>query len=146
MEAIDPEAEPAGTVLIETYWNVNRCNRPDVLLADIVLIETYWNVNSFTPRFARISMLVLIETYWNVNTTRAGTCPGRRRINRNILECKSFCDQELNKLAHRINRNILECKFRKVISFPTAASDVLIETYWNVNLVSYPDPYFLYQY
>ena len=32
-------------VLIDTWWNVNHCNLPDMLSGMLVLIDTWWNVN-----------------------------------------------------------------------------------------------------
>ena len=36
-----------GTVLIETYWNVNTRVLNSSIIDFLVLIETYWNVNYF---------------------------------------------------------------------------------------------------
>ena len=35
-------------VLIDTWWNVNHCNLPDMLSGMLVLIDTWWNVNFAT--------------------------------------------------------------------------------------------------
>ena len=56
-------------------------------------------------------------------------------INRNILECKCRCVSPFFLMSCCINRNILECKFstrQAVCQLPF----VLIETYWNVNVLS----------
>ena len=56
-------------------------------------------------------------------------------INRNILECKVVNDADVITCELCINRNILECKEewtdRNILTFL-----VLIETYWNVKLIS----------
>ena len=57
----------SGSVLIETYWNVNSDAYVDFCLGQLVLIETYSNVNSFND-------VDIIHLYFS--------------INRNILECK----------------------------------------------------------
>ena len=55
-----------------------------------VLIETYWNVNIILSLHYLKQYEVLIETYWNVNNLSCKTrAVAARRLNRNILECKS---------------------------------------------------------
>ena len=76
-------------VLIETLWNVNKKISVRFIFPPSVLIETLWNVNSMTRNHRRCIYHVLIETLWNVNETPLdGLGAGRRRINRNIVECK----------------------------------------------------------
>ena len=36
----------------------------------------------------------------------------KKRLNRNILECKFLIKQPANKAVNGLNRNILECKFK----------------------------------
>ena len=55
-----------------------------------VLIETYWNVNRSCWSKRRQRRKVLIETYWNVNNFAGVNEAGNvASLNRNILECKS---------------------------------------------------------
>ena len=76
-------------VLIETYWNVNITVELVVAPSVSVLIETYWNVNITREVLPTETAIVLIETYWNVNlTTEKGVIIYKKRLNRNILECK----------------------------------------------------------
>ena len=42
-------------VLIETYWNVNKCKNTIRELKYLVLIETYWNVNIFSKELYKQS-------------------------------------------------------------------------------------------
>ena len=61
-------------------------------------------------------VLILIETYWNVNNfNRPFMNRISAHINRDILECKSFCS-----------------------STDRRAAMILIETYWNVNVYKQP--------
>ena len=77
------------SVLIETYWNVNRDDRVRPGGHPQVLIETYWNVNAVACRRFGRPGTVLIETYWNVNDNLvADRLDSAGCINRNILECK----------------------------------------------------------
>ena len=57
----------AASVLIETYWNVNKIGALVIFRQSHVLIETYWNVK--------------LEDYREIRAMQCG-------INRNILECK----------------------------------------------------------
>ena len=76
------------------------------------LIETLWNVNQATWSGSIAEIGELIETLWNVNLSVIAACDNAvSRINRNIVECKSF------NLGHSRARN-----------------RELIETLWNVNL------------
>ena len=60
-----------------------------LMIAQPVLIETYWNVNKYKDAEEIQKLIVLIETYWNVNlTTEKGVIIYKKRLNRNILECK----------------------------------------------------------
>ena len=52
----------------------------------------------------------LIETLWNVNNDNTATVWLKTGINRNIVECKSFCPGIFLNAVRRINRNIVECK------------------------------------
>ena len=75
---------------------------------------------------------VLIETYWNVNNGTNTLVVHRRRINRNILECK--LDRHAEVAAPVV---VLIETYWNVNSVATVhafiAATVLIETYWNVN-------------
>ena len=55
------------SVLIETYWNVNKILPRRPAAEEVVLIETYWNVNFGRAMYEMYLEVVLIETYWNVN-------------------------------------------------------------------------------
>ncbi len=79
--------------------------------------------------------LVLIETYWNVNVIGyAGYFKLINGLNRNILECKFPSRLTLSCQSLSLNRNILECKLEQD-GTQTGLQRVLIETYWNVNIV-----------
>ncbi len=56
------------------------------------------------------------------------------RLNRNILECKFHLLQKVVSSHIGLNRNILECKLSSIES-AESLTEVLIETYWNVNMV-----------
>ena len=57
--------------------------------------------------------LVLIETYWNVKRDVVDAMQKTRQcINRNILECKEWIQEDKTNVDRSINRNILECKVR----------------------------------
>ena len=58
------------------------------ILSFTVLIETYWNVNKLDGISHVTVAFVLIETYWNVNNSRNIATMSKASINRNILECK----------------------------------------------------------
>mgnify|MGYP006902656107 CR=1 FL=1 len=81
----------AGTVLIDTWWNVNyvsfqlylprigfnrymvECELYDKVIASfpaLVLIDTWWNVNTKICFFQFLDEIVLIDTWWNVNCFR----------------------------------------------------------------------------
>ena len=46
-----------GTVLIDTWWNVNKMKPAQKLYEDIVLIDTWWNVNTdFYPKAQQTTM------------------------------------------------------------------------------------------
>ena len=76
--------------------------------------------------------LVLIETYWNVKRDVVDAMQKTRQcINRNILECKEWIQEDKTNVDRSINRNILECKVRWQDEF-NQVYEVLIETYWNV--------------
>ncbi len=55
------------TVLIDTWWNVNKNQRPIRFVCFRVLIDTWWNVNETLPVREIEHNLVLIDTWWNVN-------------------------------------------------------------------------------
>ena len=77
------------TVLIDTWWNVNKLVYTVQCTRDLVLIDTWWNVNpceyinslfcrssfnrymveceSISPLLLLFHFLVLIDTWWNVN-------------------------------------------------------------------------------
>ncbi len=57
------------------------------------------------------------------------------RFNRNIVECKLYSRAAELSVAVCFNRNIVECKLF-FTSFLTLLHSVLIETLWNVNLLS----------
>ena len=57
------------------------------------------------------------------------------RLNRNILECKYESGDYVVTSARGLNRNILECKYYLGVSMGELR-DVLIETYWNVNVLA----------
>ena len=74
-----------------------------------VLIETLWNVKLDISMVVYPSFLVLIETLWNVKQIilrNGGSAPC---INRNIVECKVYNDEN-----------------------GSTFTAVLIETLWNV--------------
>ena len=78
---------------------------------------------------------VLIETYWNVKVAMQLLPQFCLRINRNILECKVLYKACITPVASGINRNILECKVGCICKI-YAVINVLIETYWNVKVLS----------
>ena len=51
----------------------------------------------------------LIDTLWNVNVTRSMAWSNTTRINRYIMECKSYTLNS-DQIKKRINRYIMECK------------------------------------
>ena len=58
------------------------------------------------------------------------------RINRNIVECKYNLNHYINASGKRINRNIVECKCKTSNNFIGKMLFELIETLWNVNVMS----------
>ena len=61
-----------GRVLIETLWNVNLLQSPELQPVLQVLIETLWNVNQKITDEESLKENVLIETLWNVNGSKWG--------------------------------------------------------------------------
>ena len=41
--------DTGGSVLIDTWWNVNIIPQPHFAFWNEVLIDTWWNVNCLTP-------------------------------------------------------------------------------------------------
>ena len=75
---------------------------------------------------------VLIETSWNVKSVRNWRIPRKKkRINRNIVECKDNSYRNSVRWRFRINRNIVECKDHNS-TMEEYRKNVLIETSWNV--------------
>ena len=56
-----------GSVLIDTWWNVNKLIHTVQCTCDLVLIDTWWNVNFWISGTCPVSVFVLIDTWWNVN-------------------------------------------------------------------------------
>ena len=56
----------------------------------------------------------------------------RSRINRYIMECKSYIVERDRWDEYRINRYIMECKFYSTILLNRLCYE-LIDTLWNVN-------------
>ena len=76
------------------------------------LIDTLWNVNKIPQLAKGTQNWELIDTLWNVNEKEnADQMADRLRINRYIMECKSF--------------------YLHPLTFPTLRE--LIDTLWNVN-------------
>ena len=71
-------------------WNVKTLGTLTVTsAAGTVLIETLWNVKIFPWILPLCTVLVLIETLWNVKVARKfRLIKGGKCINRNIVECK----------------------------------------------------------
>ena len=60
-----------------------------IIIITSVLVETYWNVNKEDESHKKALELVLVETYWNVNFYVVNAlCKFFYCICRNILECK----------------------------------------------------------
>ena len=55
------------TVLIDTWWNVNKSGYHVFANVPKVLIDTWWNVNMYQARHHHLKATVLIDTWWNVN-------------------------------------------------------------------------------
>ena len=55
------------SVLIDTWWNVNKTLDDIYVLLHWVLIDTWWNVNDLYIHLTTFIYLVLIDTWWNVN-------------------------------------------------------------------------------
>ena len=58
---------PSTTVLIDTWWNVNKIATSTTREILNVLIDTWWNVNMEKLRARYNNSNVLIDTWWNVN-------------------------------------------------------------------------------
>ena len=57
----------AYSVLIDTWWNVNKILAIKSHKILTVLIDTWWNVNDYACLFLPNAVYVLIDTWWNVN-------------------------------------------------------------------------------
>ena len=79
------------TVLIDTWWNVNRGTGEDILKHFAVLIDTWWNVNHFEEINKHIVEVVLIDTWWNVNMINNDAWISEEiGFNRYMVECEYF--------------------------------------------------------
>ena len=77
------------TVLIDTWWNVNKFSNASFLHAKRVLIDTWWNVNTLLHEPLFRTDHVLIDTWWNVNLYQNGTMRIKQTsFNRYMVECE----------------------------------------------------------
>ena len=59
-----------ASVLIDTWWNVNKDHIAYTIPVYPVLIDTWWNVNKDHIAYTIPVYPVLIDTWWNVNYIR----------------------------------------------------------------------------
>ena len=99
------------TVLIDTWWNVNKYFLLENVVGDKVLIDTWWNVN-VSPGLTRpVLQSVLIDTWWNVNDYALGViyCSDFC-FNRYMVECEFFVSINGLFFPHGFNRYMVECE------------------------------------
>ena len=60
------------SVLIDTWWNVNKVRAKVFEEGKAVLIDTWWNVNLKRGYITQQELEVLIDTWWNVNVEVSG--------------------------------------------------------------------------
>ena len=78
------------SVLIDTWWNVNRYYRNETWGNSKVLIDTWWNVNLITMFSFCFEQIVLIDTWWNVNYDVYEIEELATGFNRYMVECESL--------------------------------------------------------
>ena len=86
-------------------------------------------------RFVNRSSGVLIDTWWNVNIlTPQSFGEEQLSFNRYMVECESYPLSSLSARIPSFNRYMVECECRHM-AFLSNNSNVLIDTWWNVNEV-----------
>ena len=114
-------------------WNVNNTERSFSAGNTQELIETLWNVNKKDTVAKLAAALRINRNIVECKSYKQGLKDAEGNgINRNIVECKFFLTSQSRFLRSRINRNIVECKY--INAKRDIANDYeLIETLWNVN-------------
>ena len=78
----------SGSVLIDTWWNVNKKTSRFITNDASVLIDTWWNVNYILIACKTVSHAVLIDTWWNVNFSDIKSNNESVGFNRYMVECE----------------------------------------------------------
>ncbi len=78
-----------SSVLIDTWWNVNKLRDTPVLADRIVLIDTWWNVNA-------------VKSILNLHSVN--------RFNRYMVECESNKSSWKSVVWWSFNRYMVECE------------------------------------
>ncbi len=80
-------------------------------------------------------MMILIDTQWNVKPGETVMKGQGLNINRYIVECKALEQSYVSSISSNINRYIVECKDYDY-QLKLEVEDILIDTQWNVKVVS----------
>ena len=101
-----------SSVLIDTWWNVNKLRDTPVLADRIVLIDTWWNVN---------------YDVYEIEELATG-------FNRYMVECEFICCQ-IKRTAEIVLIDTWWNVNHKERSIEVSQVEVLIDTWWNVNRI-----------